>query len=261
MTFGIDVSHHQAARVVPWATIAQTATFCICRSGYGALLRDREVANHMKAARAHGLKVGLYHFFRSIHSVSSQLDLFRSVADQVGCQTGDIVPFVDIEKDPVPASGAEVEPAWSEPARQLVEAIASEVGGCGVYITQREFKMLGSPEWVLQRPIWCAHYTKGAPDTPANRPVHIHQHRVGLYDPNGPGGYYGSQGGLILDQNRALLPLPLIGEQPLPTGDAPELPPVTKPDGGWIGDPQLGLPDESYDELAEQRKRDNLENE
>jgi hypothetical protein len=32
----------------------------ICRAGYGGLLRDRQVVEHMKRARRIGAKVGLY---------------------------------------------------------------------------------------------------------------------------------------------------------------------------------------------------------
>jgi hypothetical protein len=260
MTYGIDVSHHQKPHQVPWATIAKTSSFCICRTSYGAQLRDREVGNHMREAHEHGLKVGVYHFFRVIHSAVGQFQLFKSVVEDVGgCQPGDIVPFVDIERDPMPSPGTEVSPSWSAPARDLVERIANEYGACGVYITQREFKMLGSPDWVLQHPLWVAHYTKGTPASPAGVLPHIHQHRVGPYDPNGPGGYFtNNTNGLVLDQNRALQPLPLLVEYS-PEKTSPAVPTPRNDLPTWIGPPELGLPSDAWDELSEQRRGHNLE--
>ncbi|HEY3496152.1 MAG TPA: glycoside hydrolase family 25 protein [Polyangiaceae bacterium] len=255
MTYGIDLSHHQRASSVPWATIAQTATFCICRTSYGAELRDCEIANHIHEARLSGLTVGVYHFFRPHHDAAKQFELFRSVVSSVNaCLPGDIVPFVDIEADPVPAPGVAVAPSWSDPARELVERISAEYNGCGVYITAREFGFLGSPAWVLERPLWVAHYRNGSPATPAGRAAHIHQHRVGPYAPDGPGGVFG--GGLVLDQNRALLPLPLIPSLAPPNAIEPDAPTPRFP---WIGPPELGLPSDAYDEMSEGRRKHNLE--
>lgn len=255
MTYGIDLSHHQRSSSVPWATIAQTASFCICRTSYGAELRDREIANHLHEARLSGLAVGVYHFFRPHHDVAKQFEMFRSVVNSVdACLPGDIVPFLDIEKDPVPAPGTEVSPSWSEPARELAERIENEYGACGIYVTAREFRFLGSPAWVLERPLWVAHYHDADPDSPGGLTPHIHQHRVGPYVYNGPGGVF--KGGLVLDQNRALLPLPLIPAPPPPVDIEPDAPTPRHP---WIGQPELGLPSDAWDELSEQRRKHNLE--
>ena len=208
--YGIDVSHHQRASQVPWAEIRETSDFCICRVGYGGGLRDREVERHMRAAREHGYRVGLYQFFRPTQTPDAHFALFQAVAETVGCEPGDIIPWLDIEADPLPKPGVAVSAAWSEPALELVQRIEERFGGCGIYITQREWGHLGRPSWVLERPMWIAHYTQSRAATPDDRPAHIHQHRVGPYDPQGPGGYFASKTQLVLDQNRALRPLPLI---------------------------------------------------
>ena len=247
-SYGIDVSHHQRSAAVPWAKIRETSTFCICRTNYGAELRDRHVTTHMRMAREHGFTVGLYMFFRPHHTPEAQFRLFRSVAEEVGCEPGDIVPFVDIEHDPAPKPGNDVQPSWSQPARDLVTMIIEEYSDCGVYISAREFGFLGSPSWVLSRPLWVAHYTaKQAPDTPAGRPARIWQHRVGPYDSTGPGGYFPSADELVLDQNRATLPLPTIRAK---------LPAAPKP-SSWIG--EFGLPEDVRDDLAEAKRQDILE--
>jgi GH25 family lysozyme M1 (1,4-beta-N-acetylmuramidase) len=245
---GVDVSHHQQSTLVPWSRIRERSSFCICRSGYGAKLRDRNIGAHMRLAREHGFTVGLYHFFRPIHSPEAQFKLFQSVAEEVGCGPGDIVPFVDIEHDPVPKPGNDVQPSWSQPARDLVTMIIEAYSDCGVYISKREFGFLGEPSWLLGRPLWVAHYRDGAPETPASRPARIWQHRVGPYDPDGKGGRFPSATELVIDQNRAWEPLPLLKAK---------LPPIPKLEPG----PQefIGLPDDVYNDIAEQKRKDILD--
>jgi hypothetical protein len=208
--FGIDVSHWQNPASLPWARFNAVVDFVLARACYGSKLRDRHCVEHVSRARAIGAKVGLYHFFRPSQPWREQWDLLRSVADAVHLGTGDIVPALDIERDPLPEPGTNVSVAWSNPCRDFAEAICEEFGDCMIYITQREFKMLGSPAWVLQRPLWIAHYTGAAkPASPGNLQPTIWQYRVGKFDPNGPGGY--DRAHPELDHDRALKPLPLIG--------------------------------------------------
>lgn len=206
--YGIDVSHHQAPASLPWATFAESSSFAICRGSYGTM-KDRVTAEHVKRARALGLKVGLYHFFRPSQSVADQLAVFRAQLDLAKIGVGDIIPTIDVEADPLPKA-TPVSPAWQGSVLEFVDAMVSELGDCMVYITQREFGMLGAPAWLLTRPLWVAHYTGAAkPATPGNKPWTIWQHRVAPYDPNGPGGY--DKAHPVLDQNRLAGELPLIG--------------------------------------------------
>lgn len=206
----IDLSHHQSASAIPWSRIRETADTCIIRLSYGSGLRDRQCVQHFERARGAGFRVGAYHFYRPSQPVADQLAVFKSQAEACGYGPGDICPWLDIEADPVPKPGAAVSPAWNAPAFELYSAIREAFGVCGIYITQREWSQLGKPQWVLDAPLWIAHYTKSAsPATPGGKAPHIWQHRVGVYDPDGPGGYY-EGGGLVLDQNRILLPLPRV---------------------------------------------------
>lgn len=206
--FGIDVSAHQNPDVVPWEKFRGKVDFVICRAGYGST-RDKHVVEHVARARSIGAKVGIYLFYRPSEEVGLQLDTLLDVAHDVGLGAGDIVPALDIEEDPLP-SPQEVTPAWSRPCEEFVRAIAAQFGNALVYVTQREFGFMGSPAWVLEFPLWVAHYgVMRAPATPGNAPATLWQHRVANFDPLGPGGYYAG-GGLQLDQNRLLAPLPLI---------------------------------------------------
>jgi GH25 family lysozyme M1 (1,4-beta-N-acetylmuramidase) len=184
--------------------------FVICRGTYGAGLRDRHVDDHLRRARALGARVGLYLLYRPLHSTEAQWDLFRSVADQVRIGEGDIVPTLDVEHDPLPEPGRDVSPGWSAPCEELVERMHEAYGGAIVHITQREWSLLGRPNWVLEQHLWVAHYTGAArPATPHGVAPTIWQYRVGPFDPGAPGGFDSSRP--ELDHNRALAELPLIG--------------------------------------------------
>lgn len=218
---GIDVSHFQAPAApagVPWSTIAQKCSFAIVRATYGSA-KDASAVEHVKRARAAGLKVGLYAFFRSTLSVSEQLDAFCAQALACGVGKGDIAPALDIEDDLT----AKLELAWEPLARTFVDGLLSEFGEAMVYITQRDFGRLGQPSWVLDRPLWTAHYTTAAkPATPGNKPCAIWQRAVGPYNPDGPGGAIKP---MLLDQNVADGPLPLATTSSS-TVEAPDVPPA-----------------------------------
>ncbi len=221
--YGVDVSHHQNPTLLPWSRFAESSSFAIVRGSYGTM-KDRVTAEHVRRARAVGLKVGLYHFFRPSQLVRHQLATFRAQLELAQIGVGDIVPTIDVEADPMPKPGTHVSPAWQGSVLEFIDAMVSELGDCMVYITQREFGMLGAPEWLLTFPLWVAHYTQAAkPATPGNRPWTLWQHRVGPYVPLGPGGY--DKANPLLDQNHAV-ELPLVESlslepvaQPAPTDE------------------------------------------
>lgn len=213
--YAIDVSHHQDPRKLPWKKAFEgSVDAVIARAGYGAGLLDRRCGEHIAMARSIGAKVGLYLFFRPTQSARGQFDLLRRVADSVKLGPGDIVPTLDVEHDPFPKPGHNVSPGWLMKVEDTVEMIDNHFGAkCMIYITQREFNMLGAPAWMLEpsRPIWVAHYTTALePVTPGNRGVVMWQHRVAPFVAYGPGGYDRKRP--ELDQNRILGDLPLLGE-------------------------------------------------
>lgn len=198
--YGVDVSHHQRHGLVDWRHISQGSQFAICRATYGEA-QDREVLNHYEDARSHGLITGLYHFFRPSQPVDKQIAAFDRVAQKVELGPGDIYPFLDIEMDPFPTK-QHVEASWNDGCLQFVEAIEALYGGCGVYCNLADWVRLGSPQWVLERPIWAANWTREDEPLAPGGKWDIWQHRVGPYVANGVGGFYAS-GGLSIDQNVA----------------------------------------------------------
>lgn len=221
MIYGIDVSHFQSTVTpggVAWSGLARTARFVIVRATYGTY-RDPSAVAHVRAARLAGMWVGLYHFFRSTQPMQDQLTAFYAQAAACGIKIGDICPAIDIEDDPKVST---VSPAWSSDAERMTTELVDSFGECLVYLTQRDFGRLGKPAWVLERPLWTAHYTGAAkPATPGDKPCVIWQHRVGPYQMNGPGGVSQPQ---LLDQDRALLPIPSCARLPddAPNGAPPE---------------------------------------
>jgi hypothetical protein len=217
--YAIDVSHWQKPSALPWDKFEGKVQAVIVRAAYGSELRDKHAREHVRRARLIGAKVGLYIFYRPHHTVQKQFELLCSVAEECKIGPGDVVPTIDVEKDPIPKPGVDVAPSWNGPVHELAQRIDERFGAkCMLYLTQREFGFLGKPAWILEadRPRWVAHYVDGKPATPGGLPVVMHQHRVAPFDPNGPGGYNKKRP--ELDQNRILLPLPLLGPQAAASG-------------------------------------------
>jgi GH25 family lysozyme M1 (1,4-beta-N-acetylmuramidase) len=210
--YGIDLSHFQNPDTLPWESYRGKVNFVIARACYGSRLDERCV-EHVRHAREIGAKVGVYSFFRPSLDVDVQFKALVNAITRVGIVPGDIIPALDIEEDTYPTPQP-VTPAWSAPTEDFVGRIVALFGDALIYQTQREWRMMGSPAWVLERPLWCAHYSAAAsPATPGDRPATIWQHRVGPFVELGPGGSF--PGSPQIDQNRLLLPLPLITQTAL----------------------------------------------
>ena len=214
--YGIDLSHWENPDTLPWETFRGKVDFVIARACYGSKLDDRCV-EHVKRARAIGAKVGVYAFFRPSEPVEAQHKAFVIMMLGAGIGPDDIRPTIDIEADTYPTLQP-VTPAWSAPTEDFANRLTTLFGRPIIYQTHREWLEMGSPAWVLEHPLWVAHYVDHAPATPGDRPATIHQHRVGPFDPTGPGGSF-PVGNPQIDQNRLLLPLPLIERQELTDED------------------------------------------
>lgn len=231
MIFGLDISHHQAASVVPWADLAARDAFLYVRASYGTM-RDRRVTEHFARARDAGIRVGLYTFFRASEAVTDQVDVFGEVAELVAYGPGDLAPAIDLEAD---GKLRPVERWWSRPAHELAHLLVAQFTECVVYITQREWTMLGKPAWTRERPLWVAHYTKRSePATPQGHEWSIWQYRVGPYDPNIENQVTDAKHPRALDHNMAVH-LPVILEQPPDTERSVALPslPLELSDEDW----------------------------
>lgn len=215
--YGVDISRFQSDTAIPWASWQGRVEFVFARACYGATVGDKTAGDHLRSARAIGAKVGLYHFFRDVHSVRDQLNTFQAIASACHLGPGDIVPALDLESDSYAKRNAT--PAWSDPARELVEALRNIYSECIVYINAGDFALLGRPAWALERPLWIARYTadEHVPTIGGKTPI-LWQDRVADFDPNGPGGY-DPHAKFAIDQSRRLGPLPLIPSHDLTDDD------------------------------------------
>lgn len=213
--YAIDVSHHQDPNGLPWHLYRGAVDLVIARACYGSGFTDPTVGEHIARARDIGARVGIYHFFRPSQTWTEQARALEDAAYRCGYGSGDVVPAIDIEADPL-QQHQDVGPEWEEPTRLLIDAVRSTFGECLVYITRADWHLLGRPSWVLERPIWVAHYTEYLnPAMPGGdvsiQPV-LWQHRVGPLLRGGQGGVFvGTTGNPQIDQSRILAPLPLVG--------------------------------------------------
>jgi GH25 family lysozyme M1 (1,4-beta-N-acetylmuramidase) len=210
--YGVDVSHHQDPEAVPWQRLQGKVDFVIVRAAYGNKL-DQHAKEHVRRARDIGAKVGLYLFFRPGQRWEDEARALESVSDSCIIENGDIIPSLDIEDDPF-SIPKEVSKVWEDGCRRIIERWSDIYGDAMVYITDRCWKLLGQPEWVLHRPLWIPNYGVVKPRTPAGMPATIWQHRISTFDPFGPSEQPDPAPPGTIDQNRLLLPLPLVGYRP-----------------------------------------------
>lgn len=239
---GCDVSAFQAPGLVDWSRF----DFGIVRATYGKS-PDKSATDHAKRIRDAGKVLGLYHFFRADQPIEQQFEAFEGVATAVGLGPGDLLPAIDVEDFPGHAIG----PADVPELVEFGDACRVPWGDVILYVTQRDFGRLGKPQWVIERPLWVAHYPArfatsplAKPATPNNQPWSIWQCLVGplgqqLQDHKHP---------RAVDQNVAVDPLPTIGAGAIEVAPASAQIP-------WIG-----LDDDYWREHAEARNR-HLQNE
>ncbi|MCI5051028.1 MAG: glycoside hydrolase family 25 protein [Candidatus Pacebacteria bacterium] len=96
--FGIDISQYQG--VIDWDKVDQSKhpiKFVIIRSTAGKDRQDTRYWQNLEAARAHGYKVGTYHYYDPNENSTQQA---RNFIANASVRSGDFVPIVDIERPP-----------------------------------------------------------------------------------------------------------------------------------------------------------------
>jgi lysozyme len=92
---GIDISKHQGR--IDWETVAQDKDikFVYIKATEGSSVVDKLYAKNVREARAAGLKVGSYHFFRGYKTASEQFEIFKKYVKK---KEQDLIPMVDVEE-------------------------------------------------------------------------------------------------------------------------------------------------------------------
>lgn len=192
----LDVSAWQLPSRFNYDAAAKLYAGAMVRACYGSK-PDKHCAEHVRRFHEAGLGVGLYAFWRATINAVDQWHCFMAQADAVRYGPGDWCPACDVEDD----GDSKVCPEWSGKAEVFVLSLEGQFGPCQIYCSRRDWVRLGSPEWVLQRPLWVPHWGVAEPRTPGDRPWTMHQTGAELVSE-----VYPHQ----LDQDVARLPLPVI---------------------------------------------------
>lgn len=158
---GIDVSHHQHPAKMDYVALFEEGyRWCIARAAYGERPDDTFVA-HCEKAKAAGMLVGGYTFYRQTQGWEVQGDTFRRMLETVDQKVGlDILPVIDLEWNE--RYDGKVKPdVFNRGGRNLVEALSNTYNRHAIcYLAPGFYQTLGNPEWLLEYPWWIAHYTQ-----------------------------------------------------------------------------------------------------
>ena len=96
---GVDISHYQDNdSKIDWSSVSQNTnpqiTFAYIRTTMGKDGKDKAFEYNFKEAQKHGIKVGVYHYYRPNERAVEQFDNFLKNTPQIG----DMPPVLDIEE-------------------------------------------------------------------------------------------------------------------------------------------------------------------
>ena len=185
-TLGIDVSRHQGR--MDWGKAAASgAKFAYCKATEGTTWLDPEWKRNAAGARAAGLLVGGYHFYRNVYDPFEQAAHF---ARALNYQPGDLPPAADFEDSRTPARVDAMRIFLMEVER-LVGVRPIIYTGAWWWDDGRgdgPVQMPARVPWAAEYPLWIASYREGAPILPDDwRDWDIHQ-----YTSKGPARDFGA---------------------------------------------------------------------
>jgi len=155
--YGCDVSHYQSQ--ISWSQVAAAGkAFAIIKATEGTTWMDARFRSNWAAARAAGLRVSAYHYFRPGLDPISQAQHFHAVVGDLAA--GDLIPWVDVEDEHSSVGGLAVAPAV------IVEQLLACLGECqrlfgaqtGVYTGRWFWDKLPHTGRFAQQPLWVAHW-------------------------------------------------------------------------------------------------------
>lgn len=167
--FGIDVSHHNGK--LDWKKIKESGVkFAFIKASDGASFKDPRFKENYLGAKAAGVLVGAYHYFRPDVVAHRQIDNFLfAIAD---CAL-DLPAVFDWEHPGGPM------PGQLKIALDWLEAITTVTGKPPIIYTGPYFfrDVIKSPAWASKYPLWIAHYGTKTPKIPPPwTKCYIHQY-------------------------------------------------------------------------------------
>jgi GH25 family lysozyme M1 (1,4-beta-N-acetylmuramidase) len=161
-TQGIDVSYYQGN--INWTSVKNAGIkFAFLRVSDGTGFKDPKFATYWAQAKAAGLIVGTYQFFRPSQDVVAQADILINALG--GSYTpGDLPPVIDVEAD-----GGLSPATVAARVRTWVDRVKLKLGVDPIVYTGKYFwrDEVGGPTSFVGNPLWIAQYTNLCPDLPA----------------------------------------------------------------------------------------------
>jgi Glycosyl hydrolases family 25 len=200
---GWDVSHHQAPDQFDWPAIEQDEElkFIVARASYGKGTADRQFARFADLVDEHKKIFGAYLFYRQVHSVEDQLNLFSKQIEAIGgLRPGDMFPVLDMETNEPNGDGKPNAKVFSEGCRKIAEAWRHQYGGVILYFSAYFVEWLKGADtsWMRESGTyyWVADYNKpeGSPRNPYFPTWQIHQ-------PNPRTSPYYAKGKIVIDHD------------------------------------------------------------
>jgi lysozyme len=159
--YGIDVSSYDGT--IKWADVKSAGKqFAIIRVSDGTGYHDPNFAANWKGAKAAGLVVGAYQFFRPNQDPTAQADYMLSQLTSVGFGAGDIPPVVDVEV----MDGATAATVIAH-VNTWLQHIKTKTGRLpAMYSSARVWTLLGNPTPSPLPYLWDAQWTTSCPTLP-----------------------------------------------------------------------------------------------
>lgn len=186
--YGIDVSYYQGT--INWAAVkAAGKQFAIIRVSDGTGFLDPKFATNWKNAKAAGVAVGAYQFFRPNQDATAQADLLVNQLNAVGFGANDLPPVIDVEVTSGVAAGT-----IAARVNTWLNRVKSRTGRLPALYTSPGFwSGLGNPTPNPLPYIWDAHWTTGCPSLPPAWP------RLRFWQYSAKGAVSGISGDVDLD--------------------------------------------------------------
>lgn len=159
--YGIDVSYYQ--RVINWSAVkAAGKQFALIRVSDGTGFNDPNFAANWRGAKAAGLTVGAYQFFRPGQDATAQADLIVNQLIAIGFGAGDIPPVIDVEaRDGVSSANIVAR------VNTWLQRVRARTGRLPILYTSPGFwSGLGNPTPSPLPYLWDAHWGATCPNLP-----------------------------------------------------------------------------------------------
>lgn len=154
-SYGIDVSRHQGR--IKWSAVAKDTNivFVYIKATEGATYTDPQYLYNLTQARKQGLKVGVYHYFRTTSSVKEQFKHFKKTCPK---DSLDLIPMIDVEN-----CGNWSREQVQKAVRELCKLVEKEYGKKPmIYSVQNTYNKYLAPEF-NDFPLYLGRYGNNAP--------------------------------------------------------------------------------------------------